>query len=173
MSLAEVPVDQAGILKSLPDVLAVNFGIHVTVNLHNIRPAVVVVIDEAATPCDILIIDSDAGRKCHVAKSSIAIVVVKIASIVREVGFKNVEPAVTVIIGNADAHAGLFVAIFAVRDSRNYRHISERAIVIVSKQNAGLRIHGDVNVRPSIVVEIVGHRSDGIFRSGLQDSSFF
>jgi hypothetical protein len=61
----------------------------------------------------------------------------------------------------------------AVRHARNYRHISEGAVVIVSKQNAGLRIHGDVNVRPSIVVEIVGHRSDGIFWSGLQDSSFF
>src|SRR3984893_15404375 len=91
VALAEIFVNHPRILEILAYVLAVNFGIDVPVDLHNVRPAVVVVIEEAAAPRDVLIIDSDAGRKCNVAESSVAVVVVEIAGVVGEIGFENVE----------------------------------------------------------------------------------
>ena len=35
-------------------------GIDVSVDLHDVRPAIVVVIDEAAAPGDVAVVDSDA-----------------------------------------------------------------------------------------------------------------
>ena len=58
---------------------------------------------------------------------------VKIASVIGEISFENVEPAVAIIIGNADAHARLLVAIFAVSHAGDHGHIRERAVVIVAK----------------------------------------
>ncbi len=103
------------------------------VDLHNVRPTVVVVIEEAAAPRHVLVVDPDARREGHVAKSPIAIVAIKVAGVVGKVGLENVEPAVAIVIGHADAHARLLVAVFAVGDARDHGHVRERAVMIVAK----------------------------------------
>ncbi len=50
--------------------------------------------------------------------------------------------------------------------------IGERAVVIVLEQNARLRIDGDINVGPAVVVEIVRNRGDRIARPGFQNAGF-
>src|SRR5260370_35272270 len=85
LPFAEIFVNQPRVLESLANILPVNFGIHVPVDLHNVRPAVVVVIDEAAAPRDVLIIDPETRSKLDVAETSVAVVVVQIASVVRKI----------------------------------------------------------------------------------------
>ena len=95
---------------------------------------------------------------------------IEVAGVVGEVGFENVEPAVAVVVADANAHAGLLVAVVAVGASGDDGDIGERAVVIVVEQHAGLRVDGDVNVGPAVVIEIVGDGGDGIARAGLQDA---
>ena len=64
------------------------------------------------------------------------------------------------------------MTIFAVGAAGDHRNISEGAIVIVVEQDAGFRIHGDINIRPAVVVKIIGDGSNGIARPGLEDSGF-
>src|SRR5205807_2678720 len=153
--------------------MAGDFGVDVPVDLHDVGPAVIVVIDEAASPSNVASIDSEARGKANVTEAAIAVVVVDVDSVVGEVGLENVEPAVAIVIGDTDAHAGLLVAIFTVSTAGDNAYVGEGAVVIVVEEDAGLRINGDVNVGPAIVVEIVGDRGDGIARAGLENTGFF
>ena len=155
LSVAQVPIDEARILESLADLVASNLGIDVTVDLHEVGPAIVVVVDEAAAPGHVLVIDADAGGESDVGESSVAVVVIKVAGIVGEVGLENIEPAVAVVIADGHAHAGLLVAILAVGASRHHGDVGESAVVVVVEQDAGLGVHRDVNIRPAVVIEIV------------------
>ena len=148
----------------------IDFRIDVAVDLNDVRPAVVVVVDESASPGDVAVVNADAGGKSHVGESSVTVVVIEVAGVVGEVGFEDVEPAIAVVVTDTDAHSGLLVAVVAVGASGDDGDVGECAVVIVSQQHAGLRIDGDVDVRPAVVVEIVGDRGDGVARAGLQDS---
>ena len=44
--------------------------------------------------------------------------------------------------------------------------------MIVVEQNAGLRIDRDINIRPAVVVEIVGDRSDRVSWAGFENAGF-
>jgi len=67
----------------------------------------------------------------------------------------------------------LFVAIVAVGAAGYDSDIGECAVVIVLEKDAGLRIYGDVDVWPAVVIEIVGDRSDGVAAAGFKDAGFF
>jgi hypothetical protein len=99
--------------------------------------------------------------------------VIKIAGVVGEIRFENIEPAIAIVITDTDAHAGLFVTIFAVGASGYYGDVGEGAIVIVVIQNAGLRVDCNINIGPAVVIEIVGNCGNTISRAGLEDTSLF
>ena len=83
----------------------VDFRIDVPIDLHDVLPSIIVEIDEAAAPSHILVVDTDSGRKRNIVKCAVTIVVVEIASIVSEVRFEDVKPAVTVVVGYGHAHS--------------------------------------------------------------------
>src|SRR5208283_3519202 len=87
--------------------------------------------------------------------------------------FENVEPAIAIVITNGQAHSRLFVAVFVVSATRAHGDVGKSAVVVVVEQDARLGIHRDVNVGPTIVIEVVGDGGDRIARSGFQDSGFF
>jgi len=64
--------------------------------------------------------------------------VIEVAGVVGEIGFEDVERTVAIIVGDSDAHAGLFVAIVAVGDAGDDGLVGKGAVVIVAKENAGL-----------------------------------
>src|SRR4051812_39026875 len=94
--------------------MGVDLRVDVAVDLDDVRPAVVVAVDEAASPGDVAVVDADAGGEGHVGEGSVAVVVVEVAGIVGKVGFEDVEVAIAVVIAYGDAHAGLLVAVVAV-----------------------------------------------------------
>ena len=110
--------------------------------------------------------------KGHIGESAVAVVVVEVAGVVGEVRFEDVEPSVAVVIGDANTHAGLFMAVVVVGAAGHHGDIGECAVVIVVEENAGLRVHGDINVRPAVVVEIIGNGGDGVSRARLQNAGF-
>ena len=91
MSVAHVAIDEARIFVGLPDGVTFDFRIHVAVDLHEIGPAVVVVVEKSTAPGDVTVVDADTGREGDVGKSAVAVVAIEIASIVGEIGFENVE----------------------------------------------------------------------------------
>src|SRR5439155_26178337 len=101
---------------------------------------IVVIVNKSASPRDILVINSNSRGECYIAERAVPIVVIEVAGVIGKIGFKNIEPAVAVIIADANSHARLLVPIFAVGAAGHHRHISERAVMIVAKQNAGLGV---------------------------------
>src|SRR5437763_5827033 len=154
LAVAHVLVNEPGILEGLANFVPGDLGIDMAVYLDNIGPAIVVVVHETASPGDVLVVDADAGGEGYVTEGAVPVVVIEIASVIGKVGFENIEPAVTVVIGNSNAHPGLLVTIFAVGASGDHRNIGKGAVVIVAEQNAGLGIDRDVNVGRAVVVEI-------------------
>src|SRR5205814_986017 len=150
--------------------MSLDFGIDVSIDLQDVRPAVIIVINEAATPSNVLVVDADSRGECNVTKGSVAVVVIEVARVVGEVGLENIKPSVAVIIGDGNAHSGLFVAILAVGAAGDHRDIGESAVVVVVEEDAGFGIHGDINIGPAVIIKIIGHGSDGIPRAGLEDS---
>src|SRR5215472_16541775 len=125
------------------------------VDLHQIGPAVVVVIDESAAPRYIVAIGSNSRGKRHTDKSPVLVVVVEIAGIVGKIRLKNVKPPVTVIIGDSHAHASLLVTVLAIGAARGHTNVSECPVVIVAEKNARLRVDRNVDIGPTVVVEVV------------------
>ena len=91
MPVAHVAIDEARVFVGLADSVALDFRIDVTIDLHEVSPAVVVVIEKGAAPGDVAVVDADAGRKRNVGESAVAVVVIEVAGIVGEIGFENVE----------------------------------------------------------------------------------
>ena len=89
--MAHVAIDEARIFVGLADGVTFDFRIDVAVDLHKIGPAVVVIVEKSAAPGDITVVDANAGREGDVGKSAVAIVVIKVAGVVGEIGFENVE----------------------------------------------------------------------------------
>src|SRR6266550_4430570 len=152
--------------------MALDFGIDVSIDLQDVRPAVIIVINEAATPSNVLVVDADSRGECNVTKGSVAVVVIEVARVVGEVGLENIKPSVAVIIGDGNAHSGLFVAILAVGAAGDHRDIGESAVVVVVEEDAGFGVHGDINIGPAVIIKIIGDGSDGIPRAGLRIPDF-
>ena len=80
---------------------------------------------------------------------------------------------VGVVVADADAHAGLLAAILAERDAAQHAFLAERAVVVVHEQQAGRRIAGDVDVGPSVFVEIGGDDGHAVARRRGGDAGLF
>ena len=70
--------------------MPVNLGVNVTIDLEDVRPAVIVEIDKSASPSDILIIDSYPRRKRDITECAVRVVVIEVASVVREVRLEDI-----------------------------------------------------------------------------------
>ena len=97
---------------------------------------------------------------------------IEIASVIGEISLEDVEPAIAVIISDADAHSGLFVAVFAIGASCHHGDIRERAVMIVAKENARFRIHRDINIRPAVVIKIRAGCGDGVSGTRFKNAGF-
>src|SRR5947208_16930116 len=112
-------------------------GVVNTIVMQDVQPAGNIEINEAATPSNVLVVDADARGECNVTKGSVAVVVIEVARVVGEVGLENIKPAVAVIIGDGNAHSGLFVAVLAVGAAGHDRDIGESSVVVVVEEDAG------------------------------------
>src|SRR5260221_14163961 len=83
---AKVAIDQAGIFVGLADGVTVDLRVDVAVDLHEVGPAIVVVVEKSAAPGYVAVVDADAGRKGDVGKSAVAVIVIEVAGIVSEIG---------------------------------------------------------------------------------------
>ena len=168
--VAFVVVDDALLLEVGVRKPLLDFWIHVTVDLNDVRPAVVIVIYEPAAPADVIVVHADSGSEGDVAEGTVAVVVKEVTGIISEVGLENVKPAVSVVVRHPDSHAGLFPALIVNGGAAHQANVGERAIVVVVEHDASFGIDSHVDVRPAVVIEIVGDGADGIARARLLDA---
>src|SRR5438132_411050 len=62
------------------------------------------------------------------------------------------------------------MAIRAISTSGDDCNVGEGSIMIVAEEHAGLRVDGYIDVRPAIIIKVIGDRCDRIARPRLQDA---
>src|SRR2546423_13247980 len=132
-AFTHVLVDKALIFVGLPKLMSLDYGIDVSIDLQHVRPAVIIIINEAATPSNVLVVDADSRGECNVTKGSVAVVVIEVARVVGEVGLENIKPSVAVIIGEGNAHSALLVAVPVAGATGVDRGIRERTSRVVGE----------------------------------------
>src|ERR1700683_2799199 len=88
-----------------------------------------------------------------------------------EVGFHDVEIAVEIVVRGRNAHAGLRLAIGAERAPRLNRDILEFSVLLILVERAGGRIVGDINIGPTVVVEICGADAQSVSADRIEKAS--
>ncbi len=87
---------------------------------------------------------------------------IEIRRVAFEIGFEDIEPAVEIIVANGDAHSGLFLTVFAVRNAADCAFLAECTVVIVHEQEAWGGVASKIDVRPSVVVEVASDGSEPV-----------
>src|SRR5260221_4863504 len=119
-----------------------------------IRPAVVVEIEKAYSPSEILRVHAQPGLVDRVIKSAVAVVMVQIRSLVGVVCLDDVEPAVAVVVADSHAHPALRRSVLIDRATDLGADLFERPIVIVVVETAWNGVARYINVGPAIVVKV-------------------
>ena len=171
-SVAIVVIQNPGLLEIAAEMLAIYFRVDVAVDEEQIRPAVVVEIEKRDAPAEVLRVEPESRGKGFIVEGAVAIVVVERGGIVGEIGFEQIEFAVTVVVGNGRAHAGLLAPVVVESGAGDDGNVAERAVVIVVVKNAGRAVARDINVRPAVVVVIKSGNAERVVPVGLIDAGF-
>src|SRR6267378_7894245 len=169
--IAIVVVKKAWFHVSATQVKLVDLRIDVSVGEDEVGPTVIVEVEKHGPPAQILRMRTESGSEGNVRKKSLTIVAVKGRGVIGEVGFKNIQPAVAVVIGDGGAHSRLFSAILVERNSSSYSNVGKGAIAIVAIEDAWSTIAGNVDIRPAIIVKIEGGNAHRVMSIGLADVS--
>ena len=142
------------------------------VHQNQIRPAVVVHVEEHSSPAQVLRVEAQAHGSGRIGKRAVAIILVERGGVVGKIGFKNVEVAIAVVVGDSRAHPGLLAPVFVKGCAGSDCDIGERSIVVVAIENAGRAVAGDENVGPSIFVEVECRHAEGVVAFGAINVGF-
>ena len=82
-----------------------------------------------------------------------------------EMRLEQIEVAVEIVIAHADAHSGLFLAVFAERHAAHHTLFAKSSVVVVHEKQAGSGIAGHVDIGPAIFVEIRGNHRHSVASS--------
>src|SRR6266849_6624216 len=170
--VAVVVIQNLRLFEIAAEVLAVHFGVDVTVGQEQIGPAVVVNIEKHDAPAKILRVQAETGGESFVVERGVAIVVVESRGIVGKICLEQIEPAIAIVVRDGGAHAGLLAPVIIKRRARNNGDVRESAVVIVMVENAGGAVARDINVRPAVVVIVERGNTEGIMTVGLIDARF-
>ena len=154
LAVPQIPVHQLPLPVSRFVERLAHFRIDMPVALHDVRPAVIVVVHERNTPAQKARNLAHPGLKRLVLKYSAAEIAIQTRSVAREIRLHQVEVPVAIVVRHRHAHARLRLAVGRVRHSRLDRDLLKRPVVIVLVQRRRGRIVGHVNIRPPVVVEI-------------------
>ena len=167
-TIAEVTEQEPPLVESIG-------GIRVNVPIHQkqIRPRVIVIIDECDTPAEETSYRPESGLAGHFSETAVAIIPVNVRRVIDEVSLRQVDSPVAVVVSRGGTHAGLFTAVFAQGHPRFHAGIGERTVLIIAVENAGLRVHRHVEVGPTVVVVVEGSNRQRVARSWRGDFGYF
>src|SRR5208283_4905077 len=97
----------------------------------NVGPAIVVEIEEAAAPSQILRMQAKSGLEGGIFEAPVALVAIERGCISGKIGFQNVEVAVEIVISGRDSHARLWFPVGAKHATGFQPHLNEFAVLLV------------------------------------------
>ena len=95
------------------------------------------------------------------------IVVIQVVGIVGEIGFDDIGPAVVIVVGGVDAHAGLLASVGAVGDARFRAHFGETAFAVVVVKQAGRRVVRHIKIEAAVEVIVQPENAQSVVASGI------
>ena len=147
---------------------SVHLRIDVTGNRDQIKPAVVVEIDESISPLQpVQRRQRDAGLVRHIVEVPIAIVAVKRVVLVGKIRDVQRRPAGVHVIAHSNAHASLLRSILAHRGPRLQANLLEFSVTCILVEIVGGGIVGDENIRTPGVIEIRPHHTEPVETVGV------
>ena len=75
-------------------------------------------------------------------------------------GHEDVEQTIAIVITHAEPHAGLLASFVVERGTRHQTDLPEGSIAVIVVQQVGHHVIGDVDVGPSVVVEVAEHHAE-------------
>ena len=136
-------------------------GIGAAGNSEQVGKAIVVEVDHSGAPADIARLHDKAGHRRHVVKIGLAVILVEAIRITRIMRFEYVERAIKVVVSDPESHPGLRHSVFIQSHAALETFLTKRAIPIVEEEQARSAVAGNIDVRPSVVIEIGGHGRHG------------
>src|SRR5713226_6473839 len=152
---------------SAAQVILVHLRIDMSVGEDEIGPAIIVKVKKHGAPAQVLRMQTESRGEGNIRKDSFTVIAVQGRRVIGEVGLKNIQPSVAVVIGDGCSHARLLAAIFVECYPSHHRNIGESSIVIVVIKDAWGTIAGYVDIRPAIIVKVEGGNAEGIVSTGL------
>src|SRR5712692_8626960 len=143
-----------------------------SVGENEIGPAIIVKVKKHGAPAQILRVQTKSRGEGNIRKDSIAVIAVQGRRVIGEVGLKNIQPSVAVVIRDGSSHARLLTPIFVERYSSHHRNIGKSSIAIVVIKNTWGTVAGYVDIRPAIIVKVEGGNAERIMSIGLGYVSF-
>src|ERR1035438_5216140 len=125
--------------------MLVDLRIHVAVRDEDILPAVVIKVEELHAKSQKRNADGAEIRGAsEISKVPVVVVVKQVVAVVGEISFRNVGPAVVIVVGGIDAHARLLASIAAVSDASFGPNFGESAFAVAVVEHAGSGVIGDI-----------------------------
>src|SRR5713226_9324254 len=147
---------------SAAQVILVHLRIDMSVGEDEIGPAIIVKVKKHGAPAQILRMQTKSRGKGNIRKDSFTVIAVQGRRVIREVGLKNIQSSVAVVIRDGSSHARLLAPIFVERYSCHHRNIRESAIAIVVIENAWGAVACYIDIWPAIIVKVEGGNAEGI-----------
>ena len=144
-----------------------DFRVNVPGDVKQVGPGIVVEIHQADTPLHVPGHNAKAGRQRNVCEVTRPIILVQHRHVISEKRFDHIERAIAIIIRHGDAHARLLAPVLAVGYTTLDGDIAERAVLVVSIQDAGSRVANDEQVRPAVIIKIDRGRSHAVISRRL------
>src|SRR5260370_39656951 len=137
-----------------------------------IGPAIIVKVKKHCAPAQILGMQTKSRGEGNIRKDSFTVIAVQGRRVIGEVGLKNIQPSVAVVIRDGCSHACLLAPIFVERYSSHHGNIGKGSIAIVVIENAWSTVAGYVDIRPAIIVKVECGNTERIVSIGLVYVSF-
>src|SRR5579859_4668752 len=166
--MPEIAEHQLGFFVGHFGMVKANVVEHGAVHLADVRPAIVIVVEEfhgeaAQENCFI----ADARGESVIVKRLVVIIVIEPVKLEIQMGNVDIKPAVAIQIGSVNAHARFVLAVFAGRDAGAERNILESSVMLVDEKKIRPGVVGYRDVGPAVVVKI---RQDKAHALGLRNS---
>src|SRR5260370_7173702 len=115
-----------------------------------IGPAVIVKVKKHGAPAQILGMQTKSRGEGNIRKDSFAVIAVQGRRVIGEVGLKNIQPSVAVVIRDGCSHARLLSPILVERYSSHHRNIGKGSIAILVIENPWAALAPHADIRPPI-----------------------
>src|SRR5688500_16046148 len=103
-----------------------------TCYIEQIRPTVIVKIDQLGPPLHISGDDAETRGYGHIGEIALSIISIECRHFVGKQGLNNVHSAVAVIIGDSQSHTRLFAAILTVSEASVSCKVGEGSVFVVT-----------------------------------------